>query len=47
MQFLVKAWGGDIHSRYVDIIKPRKQDNRTGDEIAAEIIKRHGLKVVG
>ena len=34
--------------RYFDIIKDEKKsrDNRTGDEIAMDIIKRAGLKVV-
>ena len=31
--------------RYYDIIQPKKVDNRTGDEIVADIIKRAGLVV--
>ena len=31
--------------RYYDIINPKKADNRTGDEIVADIIKRAGLVV--
>ena len=31
--------------RYYDIINPKKVDNRTGDEIVADIIKRAGLVV--
>ena len=31
--------------RYYDIIHPKKVDNRTGDEIVADIIKRAGLVV--
>ena len=31
--------------RYYDIIHPKKSDNRTGDEIVADIIKRAGLVV--
>ena len=31
--------------RYYDIIQPKKADNRTGDEILADIIKRAGLVV--
>ena len=31
--------------RYYDIIQPKKEDNRTGDEIVADIIKRAGLVV--
>ena len=31
--------------RYYDIIQPKKADNRTGDEIVSDIIKRAGLVV--
>ena len=31
--------------RYCDIIDKSKPDSRTGDEIALEIIQKHGLKV--
>ena len=31
--------------RYYDIIQPAKVDNRTGDEIVEDIIKRAGLVV--
>ena len=31
--------------RYYDIIQPKKEDKRTGDEIVADIIKRAGLVV--
>ena len=31
--------------RYVNILKPQPQDNRSGDEIAADIIKNAGLKI--
>lgn len=34
-----------LTSRYVDIIKPQKIDNRSGDEIALDVIERLGLKV--
>ena len=33
--------------RYYDLLHPKKEDKRSGEEIAADIIKRHGLKVVG
>ena len=39
------ASGNYIKARYADIIEPKKQDNRTGDEIVADIIKRAGLVV--
>lgn len=42
-------FGGGAYTkqRYYDVINPPKVDTRTGDEIAADIIKRAGLKVKG
>lgn len=34
-----------MQRRYVDIIGGAKQDDRTGEEIAADIIQRAGLVV--
>lgn len=28
------------------MVKPQKEDNRTGEQIAADVIKKCGLKVV-
>ena len=39
------AGGSYIKARYIDVIEQKKQDNRTGDEIVADIIKRAGLVV--
>ena len=39
------ASGNYIKARYADMIEPKKQDNRTGDEIVEDIIKRAGLVV--
>ena len=39
------ASGNYIKARYADMIEPKKQDNRTGDEIVADIIKRAGFVV--
>lgn len=33
-----------ISQRYADIIKPQKVDNRSGDEIAEDIISSLGLR---
>lgn len=33
-------------SRYIDLIKPQKVDNRTGDEIANDVIAKMGLERV-
>ena len=33
-------------ARFYDIINPKPVDNRNGEEIAADIIKRAGIKVI-
>ena len=40
------AGGGYIRERWADIMKPKKKDARTGEEIVADIIRKAGLKVV-
>lgn len=40
------AGGSYIRERWIDIVTPKKQDNRTGEEIVADVIKKAGLKVV-
>lgn len=39
--------GENMHpaERWIDLIEPKAADNRTGDEIAAEVIKNAGLKL--
>lgn len=38
--------GGDcIKARYIDVVEPKKQDNRTCEEITADIVARCGLVV--
>ena len=32
--------------RFYDIINPKQSDNRTGEEIAADIIERAGIEVI-
>lgn len=47
---LAKAWGGaEVKVRYTELINPEKasEDERTGDEIAADIISRAGLSFGG
>ena len=39
------AKGPYMKARYYDIIAPKKEDIRTGDEIVEDIIKRAGLVV--
>lgn len=42
-----KQVGGNyMTAKYEDLIKPKKKDNRTGDEIAADVIKNAGIKVI-
>ena len=33
-------------ARFYDIINPKPSDNRTGEEIAADIIERAGIEVI-
>lgn len=35
-----------MNSRYADIISQKTKDDRTGAEIAADVIKRAGLEVI-
>ena len=39
------AGGNYIKARYIDVIEQKKVDERTGDEIVEDIIKRAGLVV--
>lgn len=39
------AGGNCLKARYADIIEPKKQDNRTCEEITADIVARCGLEV--
>ena len=42
-----KLCGGSyMKVKFADIINPKPVDNRTGEEIAADIIKRAGIEVV-
>lgn len=39
------AGGKTISKRYVDFIRPDKYRGKTGNEVAADIIRRAGLKL--
>jgi hypothetical protein len=39
------AGGNYIKARYADMIEPKKQDNRTCEEITADVVARCGLVV--
>lgn len=42
-----KQVGGNyMTAEYEDLIKPKKKDNRTGNEIVADVIRNAGIKVV-
>ena len=42
-----KIGGGSyITAKFSDIINPKPVDNRAGEEIAADIIKRAGIEVI-
>ena len=42
-----KIGGGSyITAKFEDIINPKPVDNRTGEEIAADIINRAGIEVI-
>lgn len=38
--------GSYITAEFTDIINPKPVDNRNGEEIAADIIKRAGIEVI-
>ncbi len=43
---LAKAVGGNvIKARYAELLDKKKEDTRTGDEVARDVIKRAGLKL--
>lgn len=37
--------GRSIERRYIDVVKPKKQDNRTCEEITADVVARCGLTI--
>ena len=39
------AGGNCIKARYIDVVEPKKQDNRTCEEITADIVARCGLTI--
>ena len=41
-----QAGGNYMTAEYMDLIHPKKKDNRTGNEIAADVIRNAGIKVV-
>ena len=41
-----QAGGNYMTAEYTDLVHPKKKDNRTGNEIAADVIRNAGIKVV-
>jgi hypothetical protein len=44
LKAVVEGLGATVDSRFADLLENKPQDERTGDEIALDIIKRAGLK---
>lgn len=40
------AGGSALNVRYMDLIEPKLPDNRTGEDVLKEVVKRTGIKVV-
>lgn len=40
------SMGQKVDERYIEMVRPKPVDKRSGDEIAADIITRLGLKAV-
>ena len=45
LYILSRKEGEQLGKRYKDIINPKPQDNRTGDEILADLVGRGVIKV--
>lgn len=41
---LVETWGGEVPYRYSDLLEYKEEPQKTGDEIALEVIRKLGLK---
>ena len=44
LKAVVEGLGATVDSRFADLLENKPQDERTGDEIALDVIKRAGLK---
>lgn len=44
LKAIAEGMGATVGSRFMDLFNNEPQDERTGDEIALDIIKRAGLK---
>ena len=45
IKVLTENTGRGITTHYTDLISPKPKDNRTGEEIVADVVKRCGLVV--
>lgn len=46
LQLILERCGGVVVERFADILHPKPQDRRSGDEIAAEVIQKAGIEVI-
>lgn len=44
LKCLAESWGANIHYRYADMIDPQTEEQKSGDDIAYEVITKLGLK---
>ena len=44
LKCLAETWGAQIHYRYTDMIAPQVEEQKSGDEVALEVITKLGLK---
>lgn len=44
LKAVAEGMGATVNSRFADLLENEPQDERTGDEIALDVIKRAGLK---
>lgn len=43
---IARSMGTDFSERWFDMIRPGREDTRSGAEIALAVIQKHGLKAV-
>lgn len=44
LKCLAETWGAQIPYRYADMIAPQEEEQKSGDEVAIEVITKLGLK---
>ena len=46
LRIIGKNTGTYMDKRYYDMVNPKIQDNRTGEEIVADVLSRAGIEVI-